>query len=88
MYATASLQQFGRHAALVVPEEAVQEIDGVTIVFVRDSQNEFRARSVEPGQHADGGIEILKGLNRGEAVVVKGSFALKSQLLKARIQDE
>ena len=88
MYATASLQQFGRHAALVVPEEAVQEIDGVTIVFVRDSQNEFRARAVEPGRHADGGIEILKGLNRGEAVVVKGSFALKSQLLKARIQDE
>ena len=27
--------------------------------------------------------EILEGLNAGEAVVVKGSFSLKSQMLKA-----
>ncbi len=88
MYATAKVQQSGRRAALVVPEEAIQEIDGVSMVFVQDSDNEFRARTVEPGEHAAGGIEILQGLQRGEPVVVKGSFALKSQLLKARIQDE
>ncbi len=88
MYATAKVQQSGMRAALVVPEEAIQEIDGVSMVFVRDSDNEFRARTVEPGEHAAGGIEILQGLQRGEPVVVKGSFALKSQLLKARIQDE
>ena len=88
MYATAKVQQSGRRAALVVPEEAIQEIDGVSMVFVQHSENEFRARTVEPGEHASGGIEILQGLQRGEPVVVKGSFALKSELLKARIQDE
>jgi len=88
MYATASIQQSKRRAALLVPEEAVQEIDGVPTVFVRDSGNEFRARTVETGPHADGGVEIVEGLKRGENVVVKGGFALKSQLLKARIQDE
>ena len=88
MYATASVQQTARRAALVVPQEAIQEIDGVPMVFVRDSENEFRARTVEPGRHVDGGIEIVQGLKRGEAVVVKGSFALKSQLLKAMIQDQ
>ena len=88
MYATAKVQQSGRRAALVVPEEAIQEIDGVSMVFVQHSENEFRVRTVEPGEHASGGIEILQGLQRGEPVVVKGSFALKSELLKARIQDE
>jgi multidrug efflux pump subunit AcrA (membrane-fusion protein) len=88
MYATASVQQAERRTALVIPEEAVQEIDGVSVVFVEDSRNEFRARTVEPGQHADGGIEIVEGLKRGEAVVVKGGFTLKSQLLKSVIQDQ
>jgi membrane fusion protein, heavy metal efflux system len=88
MYATASVQQFGRRSALVVPDEAIQEIDGVPVVFVQDSENAFRARTVEPGRHADGGIEIVEGLKPGEAVVVKGGFALKSQLLKTMIQDQ
>jgi membrane fusion protein, heavy metal efflux system len=88
MYATASLQQSGRRPALIVPEEAVQEIDGVPIVFVRETQNDFRARTVETGQHADGGIEIVKGLKGAEVVVVKGGFALKSQMLKSMLQDQ
>jgi cobalt-zinc-cadmium efflux system membrane fusion protein len=71
-----------------VPEGAIQEIDGIPIVFVRETENEFRARPIETGQHTDGGIEIIQGLKRGEAVVVKGSFALKSQVLKTMIQDQ
>ena len=88
MYATASVQQAAKRQSLVVPEQAIQEIDGVPVVFVQDSENEFRARTVEPGQHADGGVEIVKGLKRGEAVVVKGGFALKSEMLKTMIQDQ
>lgn len=88
MYATASVHQFGKRSALVIPEEAIQEIDGVPTVFVQDSENEFRARTVEPGQHTDGGVEIVEGLKRGDAVVVKGGFALKSQMLKTMIQDQ
>jgi len=88
MYATASVQQSSRRSALVVPGEAIQEIDGVPIVFVQETEKEFRVRTVEPGQHTGGGIEIIQGLKRGEAVVVKGSFVLKSQVLKTMIQDQ
>jgi len=88
MYATANVQQFGRRSALVVPDQAIQEVDGVPVVFVQDSENSFHARTVEPGQHTDGGVEIVEGLKRGETVVVKGAFALKSQMLKTMIQDQ
>jgi cobalt-zinc-cadmium efflux system membrane fusion protein len=87
MYATASLRQSGQHAAVFLPDEAVQDIDGLPAVFVRRGQNNFEPRSVKTGQHADGETEILEGLNPGEAVVVKGGFLLKSQLLKKMIQE-
>jgi membrane fusion protein, heavy metal efflux system len=87
MYATASLQQSGRRSAAFVPEEAIQDIDGVPAVFVRRSQDNFEVRSVKIGQHVGGETEILEGLNAGDAVVVKGSFMLKSQMLRSRIRE-
>jgi cobalt-zinc-cadmium efflux system membrane fusion protein len=87
MYATASVQESGRHGALFVPEEAVQEVNGVDVVFVRRAGNEFEARTVKAGGHVDGTTEILQGLAANDAVVVKGSFLLKSQMLKNTIQD-
>jgi cobalt-zinc-cadmium efflux system membrane fusion protein len=87
MYATAMLQHSGRRSAVFVPENAIQDIDGVTAVFVRRAQNDFEARSVKTGQHMDTETEILEGLQPGEAVVVKGSFLLKSRLLKSAIKD-
>ena len=87
MYATALLQQTSRHSGLFVSEEAVQEIGGESVVFVRRGQSDFEARTVKRGQDLDGETEILEGLNAGEVVVVKGSFLLKSQMLKSTIQD-
>jgi membrane fusion protein, heavy metal efflux system len=87
MYATASFQESGRHPGLFVPEEAIQEIDGVAVVFVRRGGNAFEARAVKRGRSQDGEAEILEGLSAGDSAVVKGAFALKSQLLKSAIQD-
>jgi len=87
MYATANVRQTGRSSALYLPDQAIQDIDGVPVVFVRHAQNDFEARTVKTGQHVDGETEILEGLQRGEDVVVMGSFLLKSQMLKSAIQD-
>jgi multidrug efflux pump subunit AcrA (membrane-fusion protein) len=87
MYATASLEGSGRHSALFVPEEAVQQINGFPVVFVRRTRDEFEARPVKTGPDVEGATEILKGLHEGDTVVVKGSFLLKSQMLKNAIQD-
>jgi multidrug efflux pump subunit AcrA (membrane-fusion protein) len=87
MYATATLQQSRRRSAVFVPEEAVQQINGLDVVFVRRSWSEFEARTVKAGEHTGGETEILEGLAGNESVVVKGSFLLKSQMLKNTLQD-
>jgi membrane fusion protein, heavy metal efflux system len=87
MYANASLQGSERRSGLFVPEEAVQEVNGVRSVFVRRAQTRFEARPVRTGQDVEGDTEILEGLNAGDSVVVKGGFLLKSQMLKSTIQD-
>ena len=87
MYATASLQQAGSRRALFVPEEAIQDINGLPAVFLRRSANEFEPRPVKAGRHVNGEAEILEGLKPGDSVVVKGSFLIKSQMLKSTMQE-
>jgi multidrug efflux pump subunit AcrA (membrane-fusion protein) len=43
---------------------------------------------VRIGETANGQVPVLEGLHAGEQVVVKGSFLLKSQLLKSTIEGE
>ena len=87
MYATAIFHQPEQRSALFLPEEAIQDINGIPAVFVRRAQNEFESRTVRTGRHANGETEILEGLKAGDAVVVKGSFLLKSQMLRSTIQE-
>ena len=87
MYATASLRGSERRSGLFVPEEAVQEVNGVPSVFIRRAKTRFEARPVRTGHDVEGETEILEGLNAGDSVVVRGSFLLKSQMLKSTIQD-
>jgi cobalt-zinc-cadmium efflux system membrane fusion protein len=87
MYATASIAEGARRAVLILPEEAIQDISGVPAVFVRRSATEFEPRTVKTGQHVNGEVEITEGLKAGEAVVIKGSFLLKSQLMRRSIEE-
>src|SRR5258708_7687685 len=87
MYATASLPEGEKRSILLLPETAIQDINGVPAVFVRRSATEFEPRAVKTGRHANGEAEITEGLNAGDAVVVKGSFLLKSQLMRRAIEE-
>ena len=87
MYATAQLPEGGKRAVLLLPEEAIQDINGIPAVFVRRSATQFEPRTVKTGRHVNGEAEIIEGLNAGDAVVVKGSFLLKSQLMRRAIEE-
>ena len=87
MYAIANLSEGRNHAVILLPDAAIQDINGVPAVFVRRSATEFEPRTVKTGRHRNGETEIIEGLNAGESVVVKGSFLVKSQLMRRSIEE-
>ncbi len=65
-----------------IPQEAVQLIDGETVVFV-PHKDAFITRMVKTGNSANGMIEILSGLKVDDPYVISGAFELKSMLVTA-----
>ena len=88
MYLEADLQSAADTTALFVPGGAVLDLQHKKIVFVRTAPNTFAPRDVEIGLALDGYVEIVKGLKSGESVVVRGSFFLKSELLKKSLGED
>jgi cobalt-zinc-cadmium efflux system membrane fusion protein len=83
MYARVELGESAPRAMVVVPEAAVQEMDGRPHVFVAGAKGRFEKREVALGASADGLVEVRSGVGPGERVATQGSFLLKSQLLSA-----
>lgn len=72
---------------LVIPEEAVQRIGERTVVFMpkEDEPGHFEVRDVELGGTVEGYHRVLGGLSLGDRVVTKGSFTLKTQMMKGEM---
>ena len=88
MFANALIQVGGGGPPMVVvPQDAVQQLEGRAVVFIAgDQPGEFRAQPVETGQTLDGArVEIKSGITAGQQVVVSGAFALRSELAKGEI---
>lgn len=75
----------GSGGTLVVPSDAIQTLEGRSVVFVAEAAG-FRARPVVAGRVAAGRTEILKGLREGERVAGKGAFLLKAELGKGEAE--
>lgn len=87
MLATAEIASGAARETVRVPSDALQQIDGQDVVFVRTAPDRFVVRPVQIAETRNGETPIVEGLKGGEAVVVKGSFVLKSQLLKASLEE-
>ena len=83
MYARVSLGESAPRPMIVVPEAAVQEMDGKPHVFVAGEKGRFAKREVALGATSEGLVEVRSGVKAGEKVATTGSFLLKSQLLSA-----
>jgi cobalt-zinc-cadmium efflux system membrane fusion protein len=68
-------------SGFVLPEEAVQNVEGRDVVFVR-TEDGFMATPVKTGQRGGGRIEIVEGLKPGSVVAGLKAFVLKAELGK------
>lgn len=64
-------------AALLLPQRAVQEVQGRTSVWVIDADNKAQPRDVRMGARMGQEWLVLEGLKAGERVVVEGVQKLK-----------
>jgi cobalt-zinc-cadmium efflux system membrane fusion protein len=73
---------------LLVPSDAIQQIDGQEVIFVRTAADRFAIRLVRVGETSEGRTPVFEGLKVEEQIVVRGSFVLKSQLLKSTMESQ
>ncbi len=91
MFAAASIssgQENATQKIIIIPEEAVFLDGSERHVFISEGEGRFSAREVLPGPASGGKIEIREGLKEGDAVVTKGTFALKSELKKKMLDTD
>ncbi len=88
MFVTGTLFVPHSASALAVPQEAVQEIKANRVVFVPGINGKMLVREVKIGVQSGDYVQILAGLKPGEKVVTTGSFALKSEVLKATFGED
>ncbi len=70
---------------MTVPTEAVQTVDGNTVVFVQ-VEGGFQAVQVLAGRQAAGRTEILRGLTGSERVASANAFLLKAEMAKGEAE--
>jgi cobalt-zinc-cadmium efflux system membrane fusion protein len=74
-------------AGVVVPEDAVQNVGGRNVVFVRTPTG-FKIQPVVIGSRSAGRVSIQSGLNAGETIATTNTFFLKAELGKGAGEDE
>lgn len=77
-----------KRALAFVPDGAIQDINGQSVVFVKKNSGEFAMRKVEIGPRCCNLVPVYKGLTAGENVAEDGSFILKSQMLKDQLEGD
>ena len=71
-----------RKVHVAVKKEALQRMDNAEVIFVKKG-NIYEARPVKIGLRDKEMVEILSGIKVGETYVSKGSFIIKSDILKS-----
>ncbi|KPL02917.1 MAG: hypothetical protein AMJ73_08015 [candidate division Zixibacteria bacterium SM1_73] len=75
----------GNDSVVAVTKETILVDGDHKIVFVSSGDNTYNRREVDLGREADGLVEVVLGLKKGENVVTEGNFLLKSELLKSKL---
>ena len=86
MFATVRVYGTPTPDALTILLSAVQNGSTGKMVFVQRGPNEFEVRTVTLGPEQGEVVTVVDGLSEGERVVTKGSFVLKSEMERHKIE--
>src|SRR5436190_8580469 len=78
MFANVEIITDVNRAAISIPQSAVLNDNGQTVVFVAEGKG-YQKRQVHTGIQNGDRVEITDGLNAGEKLVVKGNYLLLQQ---------
>jgi membrane fusion protein, heavy metal efflux system len=85
MYARATISGGSAASAVLIPRDAVQWEGCCNIVFTKRDDATFKPMAVSLGRETPRGYEVLAGLTGGETIVTRGSYLLKTEILKSSI---
>lgn len=78
MAATAWLAAGPARGALVLPDAAAVDSNGLSLGFVKVGPEQFELRELKLGARSGDAWEVLSGLKSGERVVTDGTYTLRS----------
>lgn len=89
MFVDAWVEGGEQHRSVSVPDSAIQRLDGKAVVFVAHPSEKggarFEMREIAVGGTSNGTTAVLSGIKVGDAVVIRGAYAVKAQLAKAKM---
>jgi membrane fusion protein, heavy metal efflux system len=87
MFVTANIKSPLGRDGIMVPDPALQDIDGKPVIFTPAGPRHFDRHFVRVGLRSGGFTEIVEGLPAEATVVTDGSFWLKTALMRSSIPD-
>ncbi|MGI4952813.1 MAG: efflux RND transporter periplasmic adaptor subunit [Janthinobacterium lividum] len=81
-FVTAQLATAEQAVDLLVPRDAIQEVEGEKVVFVRTAEG-FEKREVATGREDADRVEVVFGLDAGTEIATGNAFALRAELAKS-----
>ena len=79
MFAAVRLNSAVEQSTLLVPSEAVIRTGKRALVMLVEGDGRYRPLEITLGREADGRLEVLSGLEEGQAVVTSGQFLIDSE---------
>ncbi|MBN1600374.1 MAG: efflux RND transporter periplasmic adaptor subunit [Chitinispirillaceae bacterium] len=68
-------------SVIAIERDAVQTLDGETVVFLPGPGNTFKNQCVKLGRKGGRYVEVLNGLNEGDQYVAEGAFEIKATIV-------
>jgi cobalt-zinc-cadmium efflux system membrane fusion protein len=82
MFARLHIQVGESAPFLVIPREAVLEVDGKQFVYVVEGADQYVRREIKISTISPDQVRVLEGLKSGQRIVTKGVVLIRGQEVK------